>query len=59
MKIEERTVTSLLESSIDFAADTIEDIKTEICEEYCRYPHEASSQKALDAICADCPMEKL
>lgn len=30
-----------------------------ICEEYCRYPIQGSSQKELDAVCSTCPLKCL
>lgn len=40
-----------------------ENVKTRICEDYCRYPRETKSDyeydNMIDSICANCPLELL
>lgn len=40
--------------------DTIEEIKEEMCDKYCRHRHDpAMTQEALDCICEKCPLTRL
>ena len=40
-----------------------EELKQEMCEHYCKYPNEWDEEKEgltlVDAICQNCPLEKL
>lgn len=40
-------------------AEQVEKIKTEICDEYCKYPLKAKSTDELDDICRRCPLNRL
>lgn len=37
----------------------LEEIAAEICDDYCKYPHEVSEQEDLEKICEKCPLEKI
>lgn len=37
-------------------SDIIEDVKKEICQDYCKY---AEDEKACEEKCPDCPLTKL
>lgn len=37
----------------------IEEIKAEICDEYCKYPSECRCQFIQDKICSKCPLNRL
>lgn len=39
----------------------LDDIKTEICDDYCRHPYQFSDeeQEDLGAICEHCPLERI
>ncbi|MBR4719759.1 MAG: hypothetical protein IKP31_05900 [Lachnospiraceae bacterium] len=42
---------------------TVDQIMTEMCDKYCRFPYEYDEEKEVmtlqDAICSHCPMNKL
>ena len=40
------------------AYEIIDDTVTRVCDEYCKYPGNESSDK-LDEICDDCPLSNL
>ena len=46
---------------IKSVSEIIENVKTEMCDEYCKYPYQFSEdeQDALYAICETCPLERL
>lgn len=54
----DKTVTEILEAGVDAVSDLFEDIKEQICDDYCKWPHELG-QRELDAVCEECPLEKL
>ena len=37
---------------------TLEEVKTEMCDEYCKYPYIAETQEELLNQCAKCPLNK-
>ena len=37
----------------------ISGVKCEMCDNFCRWPHEARTQEELDAICKHCPLDLL
>ena len=39
--------------------EVVEEVKTEICSEYCRYPFEISDEDELDKKCGECPLGRL
>lgn len=41
--------------------DTLEQVKAEICDEYCKYPEEYADdpEDVLLAVCDDCPLGRL
>lgn len=39
-------------------SDITEEVMTEICEKYCRFPFELE-QDELDKRCSDCPLNRL
>ena len=46
-------------------SEIIEEVKTEICDKYCRYPtiynvdDEGEFNEMMDKICANCPLDRL
>ena len=42
-------------------SEILEEVKANICDEYCRYPYQfgEDEQDDLDAICETCPLERL
>ena len=38
---------------------TIEEIKADMCDYYCKYPTEIADDEILRLICDKCPMNKL
>lgn len=34
-------------------------IKEQMCDEYCKMPHEAADQEELEEICKYCPLNEL
>ena len=40
--------------------DIIEDVKSEMCDNYCKFPQEYKDQEQMwDKKCAECPLNKL
>ena len=39
--------------------DIIEEVATEFCDEYCRFPFEIEYEELLDKKCANCPIQRL
>lgn len=39
--------------------ERIEEVKTEMCDEYCKHPNQCESEEALYAICERCPLDTL
>lgn len=39
--------------------DIINELATEMCEKYCRFPSEVSDPDQMDEICANCPLTRL
>lgn len=39
--------------------ETIEEVKTEICDKYCIHPFFVDDQEELDRICESCPLERI
>ena len=37
----------------------LDDVKSEICDKYCKYPYEIEGEADLDKICENCPLERL
>ena len=37
----------------------LDDVKSEICDKYCKYPYEVEDEADLDKICENCPLERL
>ena len=37
----------------------LDDVKSEICDKYCKYPYEIEDEADLDEICKNCPLERL
>ena len=37
----------------------LDDVKSEICDKYCKYPFEVEDEADLDKICENCPLERL
>lgn len=42
-----------------FVDRTIEEVCTEMCDRYCRYPRECDSAEELDSYCEMCPLMRL
>ena len=41
-------------------AEIIEEVKEQMCDDYCRYPREQSeAEMAINDICENCPMNRL
>lgn len=40
-------------------SDTIEDLKADICDNYCIYHANLSDQETLDIMCKRCPLNRL
>ena len=57
--MDDKTVTTILNEGVELISDFFEDIKEQICDDYCKWPHEAESDTALNAICEECPLQKL
>ena len=41
------------------AMQIIEDVKEQMCDDYCRYPRELRDEDDLMDVCTCCPMNKL
>lgn len=39
--------------------ERLEEVKTEMCDEYCKYPHTCETEEELYAICEECPLDNL
>jgi len=39
--------------------EQVEKIKSEMCDEYCKYPLKAKGSEELDEICRHCPLNRL
>ena len=39
--------------------EIVEDVKTAICDEYCKYPNEYEDNEILEVICEKCPLNRL
>ena len=37
----------------------LDDVKSEMCNKYCKYPYEIEDEADLDKICENCPLERL
>ena len=55
----DKTITEEFRDVIDLFDGVVEDIKEQMCDEFCKWPHEAESDTALNAICEECPLQKL
>ena len=38
---------------------TVEELTGKFCDEYCQYPYICGSEDELDAVCKDCPMNRM
>lgn len=56
--MDDKTVTTILEEGVELVSDFFEDIKEQMCDDFCRWPHELT-QKELDAVCEECPLERI
>lgn len=54
----DKTITEEFRDVIDLFDGVVEDIKEQMCDDYCRWPHELT-QKELDAVCEECPLERI
>ena len=39
--------------------EIVEDVKTAMCDEYCKYPNEYEDNEILEVICEKCPLNRL
>lgn len=46
-------------SKIKISREVLEQIKQEICDDYCFYATVSHSQESLDQHCEDCPLNRL
>ena len=49
-----------MEKEVKTISEILEEVKTQICDDYCRYPREIEDyDELLDGICSSCPFERL
>ena len=47
------------EKKIQTIPQIIEEVKIEICDNYCKYPNEIKDDEELYDICGECPLGRL
>lgn len=47
------------EKKIQTIPQIIEEVKTEMCDHYCKYPNEIKDDEELCDICGKCPLGRL
>jgi hypothetical protein len=55
----ERKDSSMEEQKRITVANLLEEVKEEMCDKYCKYSDKGISDKDIEKICTECPLNKL